>query len=79
MSSEGALVKAADQLHNLKALEESLSTATDPEEVWARFNGGRIATVEMATRLLEATNKQKKNTRRRSSRGRGRSTARAGA
>ncbi len=54
MSSEGALVKAADQLHNLKALEESLSTATDPEEVWAHFNGGRAGTIEMATRLLEA-------------------------
>ena len=54
MSSEGALVKAADQLHNLKALEESLSTATDPEEIWAHFNGGRAGTIEMATRLLEA-------------------------
>lgn len=54
MSAEGALVKAADQLHNLKALEESLESASDPDEVWARFNGGRTATIEMATRLLEA-------------------------
>ena len=54
MSDEGALVKAADQLHNLKALEESLESASDPDEVWARFNGGRSATIEMATRLLEA-------------------------
>jgi (p)ppGpp synthase/HD superfamily hydrolase len=54
MSAEGALVKAADQLHNLKALEESLESASDPEEVWAHFNGGRTATIEMATRLLEA-------------------------
>ena len=54
MSAEGALVKAADQLHNLKALEESLGLATDSDEIWARFNGGREATIEMAKRLLEA-------------------------
>jgi myo-inositol-1(or 4)-monophosphatase len=54
MSADGALVKAADQLHNLKALEESLQEAEDPDEVWAHFNGGRTATIEMATRLLEA-------------------------
>ena len=54
MSAEGALVKAADQLHNLKALEESLERASDRDEVWARFNGGRDATIEMAARLLEA-------------------------
>ena len=53
MSSDGALVKAVDQLHNLKALEESLERASAPDEIWARFNGGREATIEMATRLLE--------------------------
>jgi len=54
MSPEGALVKAVDQLHNLRALEESLAETDDPEEVWARFKGGKTATIEMSTRLLEA-------------------------
>jgi len=54
MSAEGALVKAVDQLHNLKALEESLGSTSDPDEIWGRFNGGRDATIEMAMRLLDA-------------------------
>ena len=54
MSTEGALVKAVDQLHNLKALEDSLERAEDPAEVWCHFNGGREGTIDMATRLLES-------------------------
>ena len=54
MSPEGALVKAAAQLHNLRTLQESLSEAQEQEEVWAQFRGGKTATIEMANRLLEA-------------------------
>ncbi len=54
ISSEGALVKAADQLHNLRALCDSLQAAEDTDEVWGRFTGGRERTIEMSKRLLEA-------------------------
>ena len=54
ISPEGAHVKAADQLHNLRALCDSLQAAEDPAEVWGRFKGGREQTIEMSKRLLEA-------------------------
>jgi len=54
MSADGALVKAADQLHNLCSLRESLESAEDPNAVWGQFKGGREATIEMAQRLLDA-------------------------
>ena len=54
ISPEGALVKAADQLHNLRTLCDSLEATEDPDEVWARFKGGRDRTIEMSRRLLEA-------------------------
>jgi (p)ppGpp synthase/HD superfamily hydrolase len=54
MSSTGALVKAADQLHNLSCLSASLEAAEDPSEVWKNFQGGREASIAMAQRLLDA-------------------------
>jgi len=54
ISPEGALVKAADQLHNLCNIRESLEVADDPSEVWSQFKGGREATIEMAQRLLDS-------------------------
>jgi (p)ppGpp synthase/HD superfamily hydrolase len=54
MSSEGALVKAADQLHNLCTLREALEEAADPTAVWAGFKGGREETIRMARLLVEA-------------------------
>ena len=54
MSSAGVLVKAADQLHNLSTLRDSLQAAEAPGEVWDRFKGGREGSIEMAQRLLDA-------------------------
>lgn len=54
MSSEGALVKAADQLHNLCSLREALEESAHQEEVWAGFKGGRDETIRMARLLVEA-------------------------
>ena len=54
MSPDGALVKAADQLHNLCSLREALEEAEHPDEVWAGFKGGRDETIRMARLLVEA-------------------------
>jgi (p)ppGpp synthase/HD superfamily hydrolase len=54
MSEVGALVKAADQLHNLSSLSAALAAAEAPGEVWKNFKGGREASIEMAQRLLDA-------------------------
>ncbi len=54
ISLEGALVKAADQLHNLSTLLEALRAAEDPALVWEGFKGGRDETVRMARLLVEA-------------------------
>ena len=54
ISPEGALVKAADQLHNLSTLREALRDAEDPAQVWSGFKGGRDETIRMARLLVEA-------------------------
>jgi (p)ppGpp synthase/HD superfamily hydrolase len=54
MSSEAATVKAVDKLHNLASLREALASAQDPDEIWARFNGGRERTLAVATELVGA-------------------------
>ncbi len=54
MSPEAASVKACDKLHNLHGLVQQLRTSTDPELVWAKFNGGRDATLQMSHELVEA-------------------------
>ncbi|MFT5051500.1 MAG: (p)ppGpp synthase/HD superfamily hydrolase [Chlamydiales bacterium] len=54
MSTEAAHVKAADKLHNLSCLLEELQNASDADEVWAHFRGGREKTLRMARELIEA-------------------------
>lgn len=54
MSTEGAMVKAADKLHNLSALLEELTTNADHSAVWAKFKGGRERTLAMSGELVEA-------------------------
>ncbi len=54
ISPEGALVKAADQLHNLSTLREALREAEDSALVWKGFKGGRDETIRMARLLVEA-------------------------
>jgi (p)ppGpp synthase/HD superfamily hydrolase len=53
LSPDAALVKAADKLHNLRSLAESLRHTSDAAAVWARFNGGRDATLRMSERLID--------------------------
>lgn len=53
--SRGALaVKAADKLHNLRTLAETLRASSDVASVWARFKGGRERTLEHARELVDA-------------------------
>lgn len=52
MSSAAATVKAADKLHNLRALVADLRSGAPANSVWARFNGGRERTLELSTRLV---------------------------
>lgn len=54
LSNEAALVKAADQLHNLRSLVAALGTAEDPDALWARFSGGREGTLRVAVGMVEA-------------------------
>ncbi len=54
MSPEAASVKACDKLHNLHSLVNQLRAADDPEQVWAKFNGGRERTLSMSRELVEA-------------------------
>lgn len=58
LTPEAALVKAADKLHNLRSLAESLRASPDPAAVWARFNGGRDATLRMSEQLVEALSRR---------------------
>jgi (p)ppGpp synthase/HD superfamily hydrolase len=58
MSADAAAVKAVDKLHNLESLRVSLSEAQDPDRVWARFTGGRAATMRMAAELVTAIEKR---------------------
>lgn len=53
MSDEAVMVKAADKLHNLTSLLDQLMHATDPEEVWSQFKGGREETLRMAHALVD--------------------------
>jgi (p)ppGpp synthase/HD superfamily hydrolase len=52
MSAAALSVKAADKLHNLATLAADLRAAADPEQVWKRFSGGRVRTLEMSARLV---------------------------
>ncbi len=54
MSSQAALVKAADKLHNLSTLRWDLKQASDHEQVWRHFNGSPSATLAMSRALVEA-------------------------
>ncbi len=54
MSPQAAAVKCVDKLHNLRTLLLQLRDATEPEEVWRRFTGGRERTIQMARELVEA-------------------------
>ena len=54
MSNEGALVKAADKLHNLSTLLAELRAAESHEQVWQHFNGTPEATLAMSRALVEA-------------------------
>lgn len=54
MSNQGALVKAADKLHNLSTLLLDLRAATDHRQVWQHFNGSPEATLAMSRGLVEA-------------------------
>ena len=54
MSNEAALVKAADNLHNLSTLLADLRAAGDHEHVWRHFNSSSEATLAMSRGLVEA-------------------------
>lgn len=54
MSPEAASVKACDKLHNLHTLVNDLRNADDPEKVWAKYNGGRDATLAKSRELVDA-------------------------
>lgn len=54
LTPEAVLVKAADKLHNLRSLAESLRASADVAAVWRRFNGGRDETLRMSELLVEA-------------------------
>ena len=54
LSSAAALVKAADQLHNLRSLVVALETAEDAGALWERFHGGREGTLRVAEGLVAA-------------------------
>jgi len=53
MSSSALSIKAADKLHNLATLAAELRAAPDPQQVWERFTGGRVRTLEMSARLVD--------------------------
>lgn len=54
MRYEAAVVKAADNLHNLQSLVASLREAEDRDAVWSRFRGGRDRTLAAAAELVDA-------------------------
>jgi len=54
MRADAVAVKAADKLHNLSSLRASLRDASDPDEVWKHFKGGRERTLVMARALVDA-------------------------
>ena len=58
ISTDAAVVKAVDKLHNLESLRTVLQAAPDPEVIWKRFHGGRDRTMEMSERLVEAVEKR---------------------
>lgn len=58
MNERSVAVKAADKLHNLSCLLRDLQAASDPEEVWAKFRGGRERTLAMSTELVEALSRR---------------------
>ena len=54
LSADAVLVKACDKLQNLQSLGQALREAEDAGAVWARFNGGRERSLEVAERLVRA-------------------------
>jgi (p)ppGpp synthase/HD superfamily hydrolase len=52
MTDDAVMVKAADKLHNLTSLANEFERADRPEDVWAKFKGGREATLRMSRGLL---------------------------
>ena len=54
MSPQAASVKAADKLHNLRCLSEDLNAATNQDEVWQRFSGGREGTLRVAREFVNS-------------------------
>ena len=54
MSSDGALLKAADLLHNLLSLVHDLENSDDVNVVWGRFNAGPDRQLWYSRSVLEA-------------------------
>ena len=54
MHERAVTVKAADKLHNLSCLLRDLRAASDPQEVWSQFKGGRERTLAMSSELVAA-------------------------
>lgn len=54
MTERGAMVKAADKLHNLSCLLRDLRAVSDPQQVWSKFKGGRERTLQMSSELVNA-------------------------
>lgn len=54
MSVGAVAVKAADKLQNLSSLRAALQDASDPEEVWKHFQGGRERTLTVSRALVDA-------------------------
>lgn len=57
-TTEAALVKAADKLHNLESMARALAVAPELEVFWSPFHGGRERTLEMSGRLVEALSRR---------------------
>lgn len=53
MSAEALAVKAADKLHNLRTLVIELTLATERNQVWSNFKGGRDRTIAMSRGLVD--------------------------
>jgi (p)ppGpp synthase/HD superfamily hydrolase len=46
-------VCAADKIHNTSSIISDLARTVDPESVWARFGGGKVATAHWYRRVYE--------------------------
>ena len=54
MDLRAAMVKAADQTHNMRSMAEKLDAASTGEDFWRPFSRGPAATIDMAERLVDA-------------------------